>query len=64
MDDDEHFCLSLVEHLHDLEPRYKTMAEVQITKVFNDIEWMRATQLHTQTATGFGYITLNQNQYG
>ena len=41
VDDDRHFCLSLVGQLKVLEPRFKSMAKLQIMKVFNDIEWSR-----------------------
>lgn len=63
-DDDEHFCLSLVGNLRALEPRYKTLAKVQIMKVFNDIEWMRAPQQCNQAASGYSYMALNPNPYG
>ena len=43
-DDDRHYCLSLVGQLKALEPQFKTMAKMQVMKVFNDIAWMRATQ--------------------
>ena len=64
LDNDEHFFLSLVGHLHALEPRYKTMAKIQIMKVFNDIEWMKAPQPHNQTASGYNYMASNPNPYG
>ena len=41
IDDDYHFCLSLVGSLKNLEPRFKSMAKFQVMKVFNDIEWAR-----------------------
>ena len=43
MDDDYHFCLSLVGPLKNLEPRFKSMAKFQIMKIFNDIEWAGAS---------------------
>ena len=34
-DEDRYFCLSLVGQLREVEPRYKSMATLQIMKIFN-----------------------------
>ena len=57
-DDDEHFCLSLVGPLKSLEPRYKSVAKLQIMKVFNDIEWQKDSHQqaqHNQLSSGQGW---------
>ncbi len=48
VDDDHYFCLSLMGQLNDLEPRFKSMAKLQIMKVFNDIEWSRMSLSQSQ----------------
>ena len=63
-DDDEHFCLSLVGPLKSLEPRYKSMAKLQIMKVFNDIEWHKdpyQQAQHHQLPSGHGHLSMNQS---
>ena len=56
VDEDRHFCLSLVGQLKDLEPRYKSMAKLQIMQVMNDVERIRAAphaQVPHQQLGGF-----------
>ena len=63
-DDDEHFCLSLVGPLKSLEPRYKSMAKLQIMKVFNDIEWHKdpyQQAQHHKLPSGNGHLSMNQS---
>ena len=57
LDEDKHFCLSLVGQLKNLERRYKSMVKIQILKIFNDVEWMKFSnsqpQIHQQHHTQF-----------
>ena len=53
-DEDRHFCLTLVGQFKNLEPRYKSMAKLQIIQVMNDIEWMRSAPQAQQVPHQFG----------
>ena len=55
-DEDRLFCLSFVGQLKGLEPRFESMAKLQMLKIFNDIciEQMKASQVqqHSQQFSG------------
>ena len=40
-DDDRFFCLSLISQLKQMDTKCKSLAKVQIVKIFSDIEWMK-----------------------
>ena len=76
-DEDKYFCLSLVGQLKSLEPRLKSMAKLNIMKVFNDIEWSKASfpmmqqpnqyrnllgSLHNVSPNYQQQLSLNQNR--
>eukprot|EP00795_Rhopilema_esculentum_P015922 gene15922-7256_t len=63
-DDDKHFCSSLLGPMRSLEPRYKSMAKLQIMNVFNDIEWHKDSQqkAHYQQVPGAGNINYQMNE--
>ena len=64
LDEDKHFCLSLVGQLKNLEPRYKSMVKFQI---MNDVEWMKFSnsqpQIHRQHHAPFMAPMLNSEKY-
>eukprot|EP00795_Rhopilema_esculentum_P004065 gene4065-20242_t len=76
-DEAKYFCLSLVGQLKSLEPRLKSMAKLNIMKVFNDIEWSKASfpmmqqpnqyrnlpgSLHNVSPNNQQQLSLNQNR--
>ena len=42
VDEDRHFCLSLVGQLKDFKPRYKYIAKLQIMQMMDNVDWIRA----------------------
>eukprot|EP00795_Rhopilema_esculentum_P003869 gene3869-15166_t len=63
-DDDKHFCLSLLGPMRSLEPRYKSMAKLQIMKIFNDIKRKKNSQkkAHYQLVPGASNINYQMNE--